>query len=34
MKINDKVTILAYNNIMNLKDFLKKTRSIINELDK
>lgn len=26
--------ILAYNNTMNLKDFLEKTRSIINELDK
>ena len=27
-------SILAYNNTMNLKDFLEKTRSIINELDK
>lgn len=34
MKINDKVTILAYNNIMNLSDFLERTRSIIDELDK
>ena len=34
MKINDKVTILAYNNTMNLSDFLERTRSIIDELDK
>lgn len=27
-------SILAYNNTMNLKDFLDKTRSIIDELDK
>ena len=27
-------SILAYNNTMNLKDFLERTRSIINELDK
>lgn len=27
-------SILAYNNTMNLKDFLEKTRSIIDELDK
>ena len=27
-------SILAYSNTMNLKDFLERTRSIINELDK